>query len=263
MTRPVFVFPTCALALAVSKSTDAKLLLCDTDSCKSAALALATGGEVATITEVATECDYIFLAVKPAGCAAAIDFIKNALRARDGYTIVSMLAGVTLATIEEYLGGKPPIIRIMPNTPVSVGCGMTVFSGNSMVSDGIRAEFLEIMKESGRLAELPEEKIDAACAVMGCGPAFAYKFAAALAEGGELAGLNSDEAIFFAAQMMKGAAEMLLTSGKSPSELVSNVCSPGGSTIEGVKLLDARDFGTIASDAVAASFKRTKELGKK
>ena len=251
-----------ALALAVSRCADARLLLCDTDPCKAAALSLATGGEIATINEVAAECDYIFLGVKPIGCATVLGAIKDLLLSNTGCVLISMMAGVGISKIESFLDSKPPVIRIMPNTPVSVGCGMTVYSANAMVSDKIRAEFSDMMKESGMLYELPEDKIDAACAVMGCGPAFAYKFAAALAEGGTEAGLEANEALLFAAQMMKGAAQMLLCSEKTPERLCSDVCSPGGSTIEGVKTLDGNDFGRITKSAVAASFARTKELGK-
>jgi pyrroline-5-carboxylate reductase len=251
-----------ALALAVSRSSEAKLLLCDTDPSKAAALSLATGGKIATINEVAEKSDYVFIGVKPIGCASVLGTIKNAIFSNTGCVLISMMAGVTISKIESFFDSKPPVIRIMPNTPVSVGCGMTVYSANAMVSDKMRAEFSEMMKESGMLYELPEDKIDAACSVMGCGPAFAYKFAAALAEGGVEAGLDEDEAILFAAQMMKGAAQMLLRTDKTPERLCSDVCSPGGSTIEGVKVLDKKNFGEITRSAVAASFARTKELGK-
>lgn len=252
-----------ALALAISRASDAKLLLCDTDSAKAAGLSLATGGEVATIGEVAELCDYIFLGIKPAGCAPVLEAIKDTLAERSGYTLVSMMAGVPLERIESHLSVKPAIIRIMPNTPVSVGYGMTVYSCNSMVSDGIKAEFSAFMSESGLLAELPEEKIDAACAVMGCGPAFAYMFAESVANGGINAGLDKEDAILFAAQMMKGAAEMILKSGKTPERLREEVCSPGGSTIEGVKVLFDKELPGITEAAVKASFEKTKLLGKK
>ena len=251
-----------ALALAVCRSADARLLLCDTDSSKAAALSLATGGEIATLTEVAERSDYIFIGVKPAGCESVLNAINSTLLSNTGCVLISMMAGVTIGKIEGLLASKPPIIRIMPNTPVSVGHGMTVYSANTMVSDNMRLQFANMMKQSGMIREIPEEKIDAACAVMGCGPAFAYKFAAALADGGVEAGLGEDEAILFAAQMMKGAAEMLLSTGKTPERLCSDVCSPGGSTIEGVKVLDKNGFSEIARSAVAASFARTKELGK-
>lgn len=251
-----------ALALAVSKHPDAKIYLCDTDNAKTAALSLATGGEVADIYEVAEKCDYVFLGIKPLGATAVLATIKDKILKNERCTIISMMAGVKIEKIESILSARPPIIRILPNTPVTVGRGMTVFSTNLMVTEKSKQEFLDFMAASGTLSEIPEEKIDAACAVMGCGPAFAYMFADALAEGGVSCGLDEDEAILYAAEMMRGAAEMILQSTKTPERLREEVCSPGGSTIEGVKVLFAEEFPEICKKAVQASFKRTQELGK-
>lgn len=251
-----------ALAIAVSKIPSAKLYLCDTDVSKAAALQLATGGEISLLSELPERCDFIFLGVKPIGVGAVLSSIADALTKNPDCTLISMAAGVTIEKIEGFLKVKSPIIRIMPNTPVGVGCGMTVFSKNSLVTTEIKETFLEFMAQSGEVDEIPEKSIDAACAVAGCGPAFAYMFAEALAKGGEACGLDAEKAEFYAAQMMKGAAEMMLKTDKSPETLRENVCSPGGSTIEGVKVLFGKDMPGICEAAVKASYKRTKELGK-
>ena len=251
-----------ALALAISKTPSAKLYLCDTDISKSAPLQLATGGEIAEIQELPEKCDFIFLGVKPAGIGAVLSTISDALTKKPDCTVISMAAGITIEKLESFLKVRSPIIRILPNTPVAVGCGMTLFSANALVSKEIKEQFLDFMKESGKVDEIPEELIDAACAVAGCGPAFAYMFAEALANGGMACGLGSEKSITYAAQMMKGAAEMILKTDKSPKTLRENVCSPGGSTIEGVKVLFEKELPSICKTAVIASYERTKELGK-
>lgn len=251
-----------ALALAVSEFPSAKLYLCDTDISKAAALQLATGGELSGIHELPEKCDFIFLGVKPMGIGAVLTSISDALTKKPDCTIISMAAGVTIEKLESFLKVKSPIIRILPNTPVAVGCGMTLFSANALVNAEIKADFLGFMALSGEVDEIAEENIDAACAVAGCGPAFAYMFAEALASGGEKCGLDPEKAKVYAAQMIKGAAEMILKTDKSPATLRENVCSPGGSTIEGVKILFEKEFPSVCEAAVKASFERTKELGK-
>lgn len=104
--------------------------------------------------------------------------------------------------------------------------------------------------------------MDAGCSVSGCGPAFMYTFALAVANGGQECGLSPKQAIEFAAATMAGAAEMLLTSNKTPDELTAAVCSKGGSTIEGVTVLKNSEFEKIVCDCIKAAYKRNKELGK-
>ena len=123
-------------------------------------------------------------------------------------------------------------------------------------------QFENALKYSGKLDKIPQDLIDAGSVISGCGPAFVYTFANALAKAGENVGLSQDKAILYAAQTLKGAAELLLTSGESPEVLRQRVCSPKGSTIEGVEVLLNSEFDNIVNDTVAASFKRTKELGK-
>ena len=188
--------------------------------------------------------------------------IGETLSKRSGeWAAVSMAAGVTVDSLAQMLGKDARIIRMMPNTSVAVGEGMIVYAHRA-TEDDVRI-FRESMSKTGVVSSIGEELIDAATAVMGCGPAFAYQFAEAIADGGVASGLSQKDAQLYAAQMMLGAARMMMESGRSPRELRDAVCSPGGSTIEGVRVLEAKDLHATVVSAVGASFERTKELGKK
>ena len=113
-----------------------------------------------------------------------------------------------------------------------------------------------------RSEALDECEIDSFCAIAGCGPAYAYMFIEALANGAEKCGIPSDRAIKYASKMIRGACLMALETETDPKTLCQNVCSPGGATIEGVKVLEASEFSGTVSSAIEAAFKRTKELGK-
>ncbi|MBO5908560.1 MAG: pyrroline-5-carboxylate reductase, partial [Clostridia bacterium] len=178
------------------------------------------------------------------------------------FVLVSMAAGVKISTICENLGFNAPVIRIMPNTPAEVSKGMILYTYNKQVTDADIKNFLAAFKSAGELDEIPEALIDAASAVSGCGPAFAYMFIEALSEGGIKCGLEHQKALKYAAATVEGAAKMVLETNQHPAKLKDAVCSPAGSTIEGVKTLEAGNLKGLTIDAVSASFKRTIELGK-
>ena len=138
---------------------------------------------------------------------------------------------------------------------------MTFLCRGTLATEQDVADFRALMAQSGRIDEIPEGQIDAACAVAGCGPAFAYLFAEALADGGVVCGLPRDKAIAYAAQMMLGSAEMILKTGVHPDQLKDNVCSPGGSTIAGVRALESAAFRSACMEAVIAAFDKTRSLG--
>ena len=174
---------------------------------------------------------------------------------------VSMLAGISLDRLAEMLGGEKKIIRIMPNTPSAVGQGLMLVSANDRVTAEELAAFKALMAESGLLDDLPEHLIDAASAVSGCGPAYAYMFVEALADGAVKCGVPRAKAMRYAAQMLLGSASLLLETGEHSGALKDAVCSPGGSTIAGVAALEDRGFRGAAIAAVEAAYRRTKELG--
>lgn len=253
-----------ALAQAVMKSVgnDNVYISCKDDA-ETKAKALELGCNASSNTEIANNCDYIFLGVKPQMMADMLKGISTILSSRkDNFVLVSMAAGLSIEKISAFANGDYPIIRIMPNTPVSVGEGMVLASKNNNVTDLQFDSFKNAMAHCGKLNLLDEKLIDAGCAVSGCGPAFVYLFIEALADGGVEAGLPRDKALEYAAQTVLGAAKMVLNTDKHPGELKDAVCSPGGSTIAGVHALENNAFRATAMEAVKAAFERTKELGK-
>ena len=215
-----------------------------------------------TAEEIAASCDRIFLAVKPHMMADLLKPLQQTLQQRRPL-LITMAAGLTISSIEEMAGGKLPVIRIMPNTPVAVGKGMTQFCCNELVDEAAIASFREDLRFSGQLDELEERLIDAASALSGCGPAYAYLFIEALADGAVACGIPRAKAMEYAAATLIGAGEMVLATGQHPGALKDAVCSPGGSTIAGVRALEQHGFRGAVMDCVAAAFEKNKELGKK
>lgn len=174
---------------------------------------------------------------------------------QDRVVVVSMVAGKDLQTLSALLGSKP-VIRVMPNIPVSAGAGVSLFAASPEVTQREKEEFRALMAASGMVAEIEEPLMDAATGVTGCGPAFAAMFVEALADGAVACGLPRAQAIRYAAQMMKGTAELLLQSGEHPGALKDRVCSPAGSTIQGVRALERSAFRAAVMDAVIASYEK-------
>lgn len=251
-----------ALAAAVAKSGNA-VYLSDANVEKAQALAAEISAEASTTAEIIANCDMVFLGVKPQILPAVAGEISGAVASRgDGICLVSMAAGVTLSQLEELFEGSK-IIRIMPNTPASVGAGVILYALGEKAQNEDEKLLLDALAEAGSLNKLDEKLIDAATAVSGCGPAFAYMFIEALADGGVKCGLPRDKAQKFAAEMLLGSAKLCLESGKHPGELKDAVCSPGGSTIAGVAALEDGAFRASVIDAVESAFVRTKELSGK
>lgn len=253
-----------ALATAVAKAIGGeRVLLADACAQKAQALADAIGARVEDNDTVVNTCDYVFLGVKPQVMESVLSSLRDTLATRtNSCVLVSMAAGLSIAALQKMVGIALPIIRIMPNTPVAVGEGMLLYAHNECVNEAQVADFVAMMAKAGRLSAIPERLIDAASAVSGCGPAFAYLFIEALADGGVECGLSRPQAIEYAAQMMRGAAQMVLETGEHPGVLKDAVCSPGGTTIAGVHALEDGGFRSLGMDAVCAAYQRTLELKK-
>ena len=140
---------------------------------------------------------------------------------------------------------------------------MTLYCCNEYVTENEEQKVVEMLKAAGKVDRLDETMIDAACAVSGCGPAFVYMFIEAMADGAVASGLPRKKAMLYAAQTLIGASEMLLQSGMHPGELKDAVCSPGGSTIQGVRALENGAFRATVMEAISAAYEKTRELGKK
>ncbi len=243
-----------ALARAAAKSGKFEIMLADKATDKAEALAGEIGASAVDSLTLAKACEVIFLGVKPNIIPAAIDEIKEAVT--DSALIVSMAAATDIAKIEACFGREVAVIRIMPNTPAMVGEGMILYSPN-LAAESKTALFLEIMEKAGTCDRLDEKLIDAAACISGCGPAFVYMFIEALADGGVECGLPRDKAMLYAAKTLKGAAEVILATGEHPGVLKDAVCSPGGTTIEGVLALESGAMRATVINAVAAAYDKT------
>ncbi|MBE6636497.1 MAG: pyrroline-5-carboxylate reductase [Ruminococcaceae bacterium] len=254
-----------ALAKAVAQTVPARdITVTEKDHDKAADFALETGVALGTLAETAGDCQFLFLAVKPQVFPQVMAELSPILAKRETpCVLVSMAAGITAATVQALVGASYPVIRIMPNLPVSVGEGMILYTATPEVNASELETFLSIMKAAGRLTRLSEPLFDAGTAVSGCGPAYVCLFLEALADGGVRCGLPREEAILLAEQALYGTAKLLLSRGTHPAALKDAVCSPGGSTIAGVQALEENAFRHAVIAAVTAADARNRELGKK
>jgi pyrroline-5-carboxylate reductase len=213
--------------------------------------------------ELARACDIIFLAVKPQQLSAVLREIAPYV---EGKIVASIAAGVSLAALREGLGsanirdpassdGSCRIVRLMPNLPATVGAAMIALcSADQAAADSIAA----LLAKAGRVEQVPESLMDCVTGVSGSGPAYGFIFIEALADAAVLMGMPRAQAYVYAAQTLKGAAEMVLQSGTHPAALKDAVCSPGGTTIEAVRVLEDRGFRAAiiaAAKAAADKFK--------
>ena len=253
-----------ALARAAARKLPPEaILLSNRTAARAEKLAGELGCACGDVTRAAAEGKFLFLGVKPQMMAELLSEIALVLAARkDRFILVTMAAGLTMERIAAMAGGGYPVIRIMPNTPCAVGEGVILCDANGLVSQEELDEFTEGMSGAGVIDRLDEKLIDAGSAVAGCGPAFVCLLMEALADGGVACGLPRQKALLYAAQMVKGTAALQLTAGDHPGVMKDAVCSPGGSTIAGVRTLEERGFRGAAMDAVIAAAEKTRELGK-
>ena len=235
----------------------------DTSAEKTASLRKELGVTVSeSASSLASEVDYLVLGVKPDTLPALLSSLKQTLDQKGSRTVlISMAAGVSIAGIRKVIG-EYPVIRIMPNTPASVGEGMILYSAVG-TEDADISFFLDAFRCAGRLDALEEKYIDAASALSGCGPAFVCLFTEALSDGAVACGLPRDKAALYAAQTLLGTARLILETGEHPGKLKDAVCSPGGTTIEGVRALEEGALRGTVMDAVLAAYEKTLALGKK
>jgi pyrroline-5-carboxylate reductase len=210
--------------------------------------------------EVVKNTDIFIIAVKPNIYPVVLEDIKNLID--DKKTVVTIAAGVTIASVENIIGSDKKIIRTMPNTPALVGEGMTSISPNSVVSTDELEEVKKIFGSFGKSEVLSEYLIHSVIGVSGSSPAYVFMFIEALADGAVLEGMPRDKAYQFAAQSVLGSAKMVLETGKHPGVLKDAVCSPGGTTIEAVKVLEEEGFRKSVIKAVQACAKKSKKMSK-
>lgn len=205
--------------------------------------------------------DVIFFGVKPYQMEDAI--AQHLGEIGENQIVVSMAAGITLEKLESYIGKGKKIIRIMPNTPIMVGEGMTSVTGNKNCSQEDVEKVINILKNSSQCSIIPENKIDAFIGMAGSSPAFAYIFLEAMSDAGVKYGLTRDETYIFASQALIGAGKMLRENIQNPGTFKDAVTSPGGTTIEGVCALEEYGFRNAIIKAVSKTIEKSMEMSKK
>ena len=252
-----------AIAAAVGKAHDPGDIWVSANHPEHAAAFAQTHGMTASTNEqIARECKFVVLGVKPQFMAQVLGDLKPILEVRTDCVLVTMAAGLTMQKIANMVGGGYPVIRIMPNTPARIGKGVIQYDWNDRCRREDVDQFLSVMTHAGWLSHLPEKLIDAGSAVSGSGPAFAAMFLEAMADGGVLCGLPRATAMEYAAQTLIGTAELLLQSGDHPGKMKDAVCSPGGTTIQGVRTLEKGGFRSAVTEAIIATWEKNKELAK-
>lgn len=215
-----------------------------------------------TYDELIENSDIVFLGVKPAAFPTLLDTIKDKLEMHKPL-VVSMAAGMSMSSIQDMLGFKPSLIRIMPNINAEILMSATAYCGNSNASSEQLDTVKKLLSAIGLAVEIPEAQFAIFTAIAGCSPAYVYMFIDALARGAQKLGMNKKQALEISAQAVIGSASMYAKSGMHPAELTDKVCSPGGTTIEGVCTLDEYKFTAGIVKAVENSVIKDAMLSKK
>lgn len=252
-----------ALARAVRKKVDgADLYLSNVPASVSEKLAKELDCLSCDNKTAAKECKFVFVAVKPNIIRGVLADIAPTLKNRaDRYVLVSTAAGITIETIKQAAGFDLPVIRIMPNTPVMCGKGI-ILAASDGVKDKEKTEFFELLSCAGVCDDVTEKMIETAGTLTGCGPAYAFVIMQALADGAVACGVDRAHAVKYAELTLAGAAELALATGKHLEQLKDEVCSPGGSTIEGVLAMEQSAVRSAMAEAVIASYEKNLKLGK-
>lgn len=207
---------------------------------------------------VAESADLLFLAVKPVFFPEVIAQIKD--KVRENTVVISIAAGKTMEYIEGLFERKIKLIRCMPNTPAMVLEGCTAVVQGELVSYGEMEQVKNLLSSFGTVNEVPEKMMDVVVGVSGSSPAYVFMFIEAMADQAVLAGMPRKQAYQMAAQAVLGSAKMVLETGKHPGELKDMVCSPGGTTIEAVKVLEEMGLRAAVMDAMEACIDKSKNL---
>ena len=206
-------------------------------------------------TETVKSSDIIIMAIKPIYMEEVVKEISPAVGEK---LIVTLAPGKTLSWLHKTFGRDVKIIRTMPNTPAMVGEGMAALCKNEFVSDDEMNTVKSIFESFGKAEIVPETLMDAVCGVSGSSPAFVFMFIEAMADAAVAEGMPRAQAYKFAAQSVMGSAKLVLETGKHPGELKDMVCSPGGTTIEGVGVLESMGFRASVIEAVRAATEKSK-----
>lgn len=206
---------------------------------------------------LAQESECVLLCVKPVYLSQVLEEVGEGLR---GKLVVSIVAGWDMEKLRRHLPDGTRVVRVMPNTPLLAGAGMCVFDAQHTATPAEYAFVQRLFGAAGEVCEVEPHAFEAATGISGCGPAFVYQFIEALADGGVRNGVPRKLAYQLAAQTVLGAGKMVLETGEHPGALKDAVCSPGGTTIQGVRALEAGGFRSAVMEAVIAAYEKNQTL---
>ncbi|MDR7869229.1 MAG: pyrroline-5-carboxylate reductase [Tissierellaceae bacterium] len=210
--------------------------------------------------EVASQSDYIILAVKPHIYETVLNQIKDYIK-NDG-VVIGIGAGVSSEFLKANLNEGTKYLRAMPNTPAMVGEGMTAICPGNRFSDEELETIIDIFSSFGRVEIVDEKVMDGVTAVSGSSPAYVYMLIEAMGDAAVLEGIPRSQAYTFAAQAVMGSAKMVLESNLHPGKLKDNVCSPGGTTIEAVASLEKNGFRSAIIEAMKSCADKSRKMSK-
>jgi len=208
-------------------------------------------------SEIAAKAEIVFLGVKPQMVLPVLRELGDTVAKK---LVVSLAAGIRIAQMEEVTPAR--IMRVLTNTPSAIGRAASAFASGPRATNQDREKIRKMFGAIGLVVEVDDEQIDAVTALAGSGPAFVYAMIEALACGGEKMGLNKQASLQLAAQTALGATEMMITSRKSPEELIKMVVTPGGTTAAGLRVMEERSVAGALAGAVEAATKRGQEMAR-
>lgn len=225
---------------------------------QNAALGFSVTGD---LTEVYRSCDVVVLGIKPQNFASVLPALASCAPAHKPL-VISIAAGITFSKIEAALGADTPIVRVMPNTPLLIGEGACALAKNSAATEAQLAQTVRLFATMGTTVTFENENmLNEVIPYNGSAPAYIYAFADAMAKSAAQHGLNERQALALFCQTMIGSAKMLLEGAKTPQELIAAVCSPGGTTIEAMNVLQSGGLAQLLADASDRCIARAYELG--
>lgn len=249
-----------AIMRAICKKYDVKnIKITDKNVELGKAFANETGATFVSTNKEVLDADYIFLAVKPQFLSDVFAEIAGSIPTNA--VVISMAAGVKLEKLENW-APKARFVRMMPNVCAQIGQAMIAITYNENIKAEEAATVKEILSSAGKVEQVPEKLMDCVTAVSGSGPAFVFMFIEALADAAVRCGMPRSQAYTYAAQTVYGSAGMVLENGQHPAVLKDMVCSPAGTTIEGVAALEKNNFRNAVIEAVTVACDRSIALGK-
>ena len=249
-----------ALLVATSKAgiSAASIAISDKRQERTLELSQKYGCAVLSTEDISIQAKNILLVVKPQDMDALLEGIGKKISS--GQRVISFAAGKKTSLIEKYLGESVAVLRVMPNTPMSVGVGASAISAGKFATDADTKAVEELLKASGKTIVVDESLQDAVTATSGSGPAYFFRFVEAMIAGARELGLSESDAKTLVIQTIAGASEMLKQDGASPTKLRENVTSPNGTTFAALQVFESNDLETIIKKAMRAARDRSQEL---